>query len=307
VVTILNPSLFLHLLNCSCSNHSTLIDKGGEIVCENCNKEYSISNNILEFVEPLELDVDTLRELKANTYDLTQQTINHMANKDSWSNFYSHFANKKSEHLMCYLEKIESDQIFSLGTGTGFELRKILSLRKYNTVYASDLSYSALRIVPHSINQFDVRCGLFTSDLENCPITWQDIPIIIYEALHHTKDLHLTIEKLLIKNYNNILFVEPSTNFIIQYLTKMGLAQREEYSGLKPKWLELKKLRKLCRRHGYEMFVTTMWEIPEEYFRKFYKKEGLIQAITLFLIDVISGITNLLKIGSFSICYLKKK
>jgi hypothetical protein len=54
----------------------------------------------------------------------------------------------------------------------------------------------------------------------------------------------------------------------------MGLAQREEYSGLKPKWLELKKLRKLCRRHGYEMFVTTMWEIPEEYFRKFYKKEG---------------------------------
>ncbi len=306
MATILNPAHFLQFLSCSCSNSSTLVDKGGKIVCEDCKKEYSVRDNILEFVEPSELDADTLRELKAHTYELTQERIEKLANKDSWSNFYSHFANRKTGHLMRYLDKIEGAQIFSLGAGTGFELKKILSLRKFNAVYASDLSYTALRILPHSIDQFDVKCGLFTSDLENCPVKCKDIPILIYEALHHTKEMHLTIEQLLIKNYNNILLVEPSTNFIVQFLSKMGLAQREEYSGLKPMWLELKKLRKLCRRYGYKMSVTTMWEIPEEYFRRFYKKEGSVQAIALLLIDAVSCITNIFKVGSFSIVYLKK-
>lgn len=308
MATIHNPVHFLHLFNCSCSNHAALEEKDGKIVCGDCGKQYRIRDNILELVDPLELDADTSRELKAHTYDLSRRSIDKWTNKGTLDtdDFYAHFSNKKIAHMLYYLEKTECDQIFSLGTGTGFELKQILPLKKFDTIYASDLSHSALRLVPHLIGKFDVKCVLFTSDLQDCPIKCTNIPILIYEALHHTADMHITIEQLLTKNYNNIVLVEPSTNFIVFCLTKLGLAQREEYSGLIPKWLEIKKIRKICRRHGYKMNVTTMWEIPEVYMRKLCKKKGLIQSITISLIDAISVITNLFNVGSFSIIHLKR-
>lgn len=278
----------------------------GKVVCQRCNRIFLIRDNILEFINIAELDADKLRELKGNTYKLTEESINRATNKDMWSEYYSHFSDKKIRYLLRYLDRIKCKQIFSLGSGTGYEFKKLLPLREFDTVYSSDLSYTALKIIPYTIDNFDVKVGLFTSDLEYCPIKCKDIPVLIYEALHHTNDMHLTIEQLLIKNYHNILFVEPTSNFVIRYLARKGLAQREEYSGLKPKWLKLDELHKLCRKYGYESFVTTIWEIPEDYFRKFHKGEGIIQKIFLFAIDIISVITNILKFGSFSIVYLRK-
>lgn len=306
MATILHPTHYLHILNCLCPDHGSLAHTDGKVVCRRCNRTFSIRHNILEFINMAELDAHKLRELQGNTYELTQETIERMASKDMWSEYYSHFSEKKIQYLLRYLDRIKCNQIFSLGSGTGYELKKLLSLKKFDTVYSSDLSYTALRIVPYTIEQFDVKVGLFTSDLEYCPIKCKDVPVLIYEALHHTNDLHFTIEQLLIRNYHQILFVEPTSNFVIRYLARKGLAQREEYSGLKPKWLELNKLHKLCRKHGYKAFVTTIWEIPEDYFRKLCKRENIAQKIFLFLIDIISLSTNLLNFGSFSIVYLKK-
>lgn len=304
---LLNPEDFIKYLKCPCPKGGDLKISGKSVSCSECGKAYSFEDNILNFIKSDELESSKSRELKAHTYELSKEMIEHYANKERWSRFYDHFSEKKIRHLLNYFDRLNCREFFALGTGTGFELKKILSNRKFEAIYASDISNTALRIVPHSLSQFDIKCGLFTSDLDYCPIKTKEMPVLIYEAMHHTDDMHATIESLLKKGYRDVLFVEPTTNALVKLLAKLGLAEREEYSGLKPKWLDLGKLNELTRKYGYKSSIITMWDIPEGYFRKFYKKEGIVQDIFLSFVDIISGITNLFKFGSFSIVHLRKR
>lgn len=275
--------------------------------CQNCKRKYLIKKNILEFVDYRDLDSKTKRELKGNRYPLTKKNIEHYANKDSWSNYYNHFANQKIDHLITYLNLIPMKGVISLGSGTGFELKEILKRKQINLIFSSDLSFSATSIVPTTLKGFDINLCLFTSDLNHVPVVPNDsLPILIYEALHHAGDIHLTIEKLLQKRFKNILFVEPSTNFLVKILAKLGLAQRIEYSGLKPEFLNIGILKKLSKKYKYKLKIRTLWEIPEDYFRIICKKESLLQSILLRLIDLISRIGNLFQFGSFAIVSLER-
>lgn len=304
---IISPARFLHLLSCPCKAGGELEPFGEKVRCKACRREYPVIEGVLDLVVSEELDADKARELQAHSYELTPEQIEHYANKDLWSAYYSHFSDRKISVLLEYLDKTGCAGFFSLGVGTGFELKKILSKRQFKTIYASDLSLSALRIVRHTLRDFKAEVGLFTSDLDHCPVKVKDVPIIVYEAMHHTNDMHATLEGLLAKGYRDVLFVEPSTNFIVGLLSRMGLAEREEYSGLKPKWLGIGKTRRLCRKYGYDAALTTMWEVPEEYFRKLHKGEGLGQAAFLRFVDAVSGVTNLFKTGSFTIAHLRKR
>lgn len=304
---ILSPAKFLNLLSCTCPAEGELEASGEKVRCRECKREFPIVEGVLDLVVPEELDADKARELKAHAYELTKEQIEHYANKDAWSRYYSHFSDRKIRTLLQYLEKTNCSEFFSLGVGTGFELKKILSKKGFKRIYASDLSLSALRIVRHTLRDFNADVGLFTSDLDRCPVNVKDIPVIVYEAMHHTNDMHKTLEGLLSKGYRDVLFVEPSTNIIVGLLSKLGLAEREEYSGLKPKWLSIRKTRKICRKYGYDAAFTTMWEAPEEYFRKLYKGEGLGQKVFLKSVDAVSWITDFFKTGSFTIAHLRKK
>lgn len=304
---ILDPAQFLHLLSCTCPRGGALEAFGKKVRCRACKREFQVTDGVLDLVVPAELDADKARELKAHAYELTEEQIEHYANKDAWSKYYSHFSDRKISRLLEYLEKTGAKEFFSLGVGTGFELKKILSKKGFRRIYASDLSLPALRIVRHTLRGMDGSVGLFTSDLDQCPVKARDIPVVVYEAMHHTSDMHATLAGLLSKGYRNVLFVEPSTNFIVAVLSRLGLAEREEYSGLRPKWLSIRKTRKICRRHGYGASFTTMWEVPEEYFRKLYKGHGFGQAAFLKFVDAVSAVTNLFNTGSFTIAHLRKR
>ncbi|OGP13622.1 MAG: hypothetical protein A2054_04325 [Deltaproteobacteria bacterium GWA2_55_10] len=304
---ILSPARFLHLLSCACAAEGELEASGEKVRCRACKREFPVVDGVLDLIDPGELDADKTRELKAHAYELTQEQIEHFANKDAWSRYYSHFSDRKIKTLLEYLEGTGCEEFFSLGVGTGFELKKILSKKGFKKIYASDLSLSALRIVRHTLRDFSASVGLFTSDLDECPIKVKDVLVIVYEAMHHTNDMHKTLEGLLSKGYRDVLFVEPSTNIIVGLLSKLGLAEREEYSGLRPKWLSIRKTRNICRKYGYGASFTTMWEVPEEYFRKLYKGDGLGQDAFLKLVDGISWVTDFFNTGSFTIAHLRKR
>ncbi len=304
---ILQPAQYLHLLSCACAQGGALEAAGEKVRCRACRREYQVIDGVLDLVIAAELDADKARELKAHSYELTEEEIEHYANKDAWSRYYSHFSDRKIRKLLEYLETTGAKEFFSLGVGTGFELKKILSKKRFNRIYASDLSLPALRIVRHTLRDFDAKVGLFTSDLDQCPIKATDIPVIVYEAMHHTSDMHGTLAGLLSKGYRDVLFVEPSTNAVVAVLSRLGLAEREEYSGLKPKWLSIRKTKEICREYGYGASFTTMWEVPEEYFRKLCKGQGAGQAVFLKSVDAVSTITNFFNTGSFTIAHLRKK
>ena len=274
--------------------------------CQKCKRGYLIKNNILQFVSPKELNKETQRELKGNSYIVTKEDVSHYANKDKWSKYYNHFANQKFKYLTAFLDVVSLDGIISLGSGTGFELKEILKRRKVNLVFSSDLAFASTSVVPTTLRGRNIQLCLFTSDLNRTPVRPNPhLPILIYEALHHTQDIHSTIAKLLRKRYKNILFVEPTTNFVVKFLALFGLAQRVEYSGLKPEFLDIGILKKLARKHKYNLKIRTLWHIPEDYFRFICKKGSKLESPLLKLIDLFSLLGNVFQFGSFSVVSLE--
>lgn len=277
------------------------------VQCKNCNNKYLIKNHILEFIKNNSLDKETKRELKGNTFRLSKKNIDHYATKDEWSSYYNHFVNQKFDYLIYYLNYIQMKGIVSLGSGPGFEIKEILKRKPIKTILSSDLAFSATSVVPHALKDFNINLILFTSDINYNPvIPDDDFPILIYEALHHTGDIHLSIEKLFQNKYKNILFVEPTTNFIIKILAKFNLAQRIEYSGLKPDFLDINILKKLARKYNYKLKIRTLWEIPEDFFKVICKSESKLQTFLLTIIDKISALGNKFQFGSFSIVSLER-
>ncbi len=315
MATVLKPNDYVHLLRCPCPAEGSLTIASGntEASCDLCGKRFSISKDaILEYVDPTTLDFETARELKGNTYELSDDQIQQTYCKndgDIWSDsiYYSSSHKRIISCLLRYLGTIDCNTIFILGAGRGRDILYLLQFREYDTIFASDISYTALRIIPFRLKDYQLKVGLFTHNLEDeCPIGSRDIPILIHEVLHHTQDMHAAIGKLLSKGYQDIVFVEPTNNFVIEYLEKLNLARRVEYSGVKPGRLELKLLREMCRHYGYKTSISTMWVFPQDYLRRLIKGSGVCERIFTWMIIAISVLTNPLNWGNISMVHLHK-
>lgn len=307
----IKSSEFPHYFTCPFCPHkggSTLKVITNGVRCKTCQREYKIRNHILEFVKDEELDKETRRELKGNKISLSKENIEHYAKKDEWSDYYNHFVDLKFNYLLGFMKSVPAKGIISLGSGPGFELKQLLKRKHLQTVFSSDLAYSTTRVVPQALKDFDVRLSLFTSDINHTPVIPNDeYPLLIYEALHHTGDIHQAIEKLMQKKFKNIFFVEPATNFVIRILARFNLAQRIEYSGVKPDFLNIPTLRKLAKKHKYNLRIKTLWDIPEEFARVICKKGSLTEKLLLGTIDLISKISDKFQFGSFAVVSLERK
>jgi hypothetical protein len=307
MATIIHPKNFLHFLHCSCPAHAPLVWKEcSKPECQSCHKVFPVTENILELVDISLLDPETARELRGNTHTLSDESIRKMANKGGEDDYGSHLQQGNFIPLSRYLSRVNCSQIFALGAGTGYEIKHLSAMQTLDTVFCSDLSYSALYITPYTLESIDIKIGLFTSNLDDCPIQNREIPVLIYEALHHTSDMHVAIEHLLIKGYKHIFLVEPANNFLIKWLAIKGIAQRVEYSGVKPGRLDLKKLYSLCKNYGYKSSVTTTWHFPKDYYTKLFGSSPLLQSAFLLLLKAFSAATNPFKFGNEAICYLQK-
>jgi uncharacterized protein YbaR (Trm112 family) len=305
----LKRSLIVRYLTCPyCFNKSRLVSGRNSFWCKECKRHYKYKNNIIRFINPKELDKETSRELKGNSFALSKKNIDHYALKDNWSDYYNFFVEQKIKHLLFYLDQTKCKTIASLGSGPGFELKEILKKRKISLVLSSDLALSATSVVPVTLKHYDTTLCLFTSDLRLSPVVSNNsVLILVYEALHHTGDIHGAINTLLQKKYKHIIIVEPCTNFLIRILAKFGVAQREEYSGVIPDFLDIRTLRNLCKKNNYQVQVNTIWEIPEGYFRLIVKRGSILEKFILRLIMSMSVVTNIFGVGSFAIAYLNKK
>ena len=146
----------------------------------------------------------------------------------------------------------------------------------------SDLNRSTLEVAKFNLASQDIdestQVCLFTSDLDAVPLKDRALPLVVYECLHHTPDMHTTIERMLRYGYDSICFVEPCSNWLMRIFARLGLAQHEEYSGLEPDRLDLKRLRRLCDRYGYRLEVRTMWELPVDYVERLSRNSTAARA-----------------------------
>lgn len=302
----LDPLKCLNLLSCPCPREAALTASETEAICSGCERRFPVRGGILEFVNPDDLEVAKAKELRGQTIELTPSNIQRMVNKDTWSTFRAHSADQKFKQLARYLADTDSRTLISLGSGVGFEIKGLLPLHSFDRVLSSDLSYSKLCVVPHTLERFGVEILRFTSDLDACPVRDRDLPILVYEALHHTPDMHATLTRLMERGHEHLLLVEPATNGLMRALERWGLSRRIEYSGVKPGRLEVSRVRELCSEHGYTSEITTMWVFPDDYLKSITRSGGMPQRLFLLAVDLLSIVTRPFGFGNFAIVSLQR-
>jgi hypothetical protein len=266
------------------------------------------ADGILQLVDPASLDTETVAEWTANQIELEPRRAMALVlaeGSDLWQSYYVRSRQAAVRTLAGYLDRIGTSEAFFLGVGTGREIAYLQRIRQFDRVFCSDLSSAALRLVPVRLEGHALEVGLFTSDLNRCPIACKEVPVVIVRALHHTHDMHDTIEDLLLQGYEHILFEEPVVNWIIHILARRGLAQREEYSGARPGRLSLARLRTMCQEHGYRLSLTTSWSLPEDYYQRVFGPGKRMQGLILGLLNQVSRASNTFKLGNVCVAHLE--
>ena len=306
----LHPSEFLALLHCPCSPDGILVTEEAGVRCTQCGLRYPVTaEGILELVAIDRLDAETARELRGNTFAFAPGEIAAAVEKERqamWRSYYSRSRKPSMAQTARLLQDMPHEEVFLLGSGRGRDIEYLLTFLPLHTVYASDLSLSALQVTPHRLHPYALRLGLFTADLQACPVRVQHMPVVVVNALHHTADMHTALEGLLRHGYRYIVLNEPANNWLIRRLARRGMAQRVEYSGVKPGRLELATVRALAQRYGYHMHTTTLWIVPGDYYRKLWGSSTVLQPLFLAAIRALSRLTNLIKFGNQAVVRLEK-
>jgi|AMFO01.1.fsa_nt_gi hypothetical protein len=307
---LLSPHAYMTDLSCPDGCQGELFVTGTDVCCRSCQQAFTISDDgILEMVRESGLDEATAQELRGHQFNLTPQQIVQWVRRERammWQSYYSRNRMKTMQHLAAFLDHVDCSRLFFLGAGTGREIEFLLSFRKLQTVLCSDLSASALRVIPARLQGYGLEVGLFTSDLQRCPVANREIPIVIVNALHHTQEMHVTLERLLEERYENLFIVEPTNNFIIRLFARLGVARRREYSGVIPGRLDLPRLKAMCSRHGYRLRLRTEWEFPRDYYRKIFGRSRLVQRWFFRLLNDFSMVASLVQFGNFSVVHISR-
>lgn len=303
----MTPEEFLPHFKCIQCGSGTLNFGDRVLTCPVCANSYGITSNIIQFVNPDELDAEKKRELDGNTDLQDLETIQQTLSETPGNAYYNYMRKAQIQDLLAFIGTRNMDALVALGTGYATELKDLLRHIVINKLFVSDLTFTSLMVVPFTLTKYTGKLCFFTSDLDLCPIQTQSLPVLVYQALHHTPDIHRTIEGLLKNGYEEMYFVEPADNLFLRFLARWGLAQRVEYSGVKPGRVNLGTLRRLCRIYRYDLKVKIRWELPEDYLRRLIPRDGLMLNWFITCLKVFSYISGFFDFGNAATLRLKKR
>ena len=274
------------------------------IQCTNCERVFLASQNIPSFLLEEFLDDTNRNEVQGNQYDVNDtEYIMAATNKQTGTQAYVHslmYALQKVQSGIRTNAKVSCSQLWSLGSGTGFELKWLCRELSFSSVYSSDISASAVALVPTTLAEIDLPVGLFVSEFSHIPVAKNDARIgLVFQALHHSSDIHAALNSLLRDCFTTLVIVEPTTNWFVEILSIFGLAKRIEYSGLKPSWLNLAEAKRIAKKNQFHMFVQTWWEIPP-YVSVRFDRMPFARMWLIKCVDLLSYVTNLFSFGSMS-------
>jgi hypothetical protein len=254
-------------LMCPACGSERLAATGEGVTCLECERSFPCRRGVVDFVLAEALGSDGQRERAANAVDLdSERAVERRLRKGERNPFLMAQARRSiraAERLMA--ECGEARTLVSVGSGSGFELRVLLERRRFERVYSSDVAWTATALVPETTVGFDGRLGLFSADFDHLPLRRRREHVgFVFQALHHAEDPYGSLARLLERNFEHLVVVEPVTNWFVELLARTGLARRVEYSGVEPQWLRLRRVREVARELGYAVRVETWWEIPRD-------------------------------------------
>jgi hypothetical protein len=190
--------------------------------------------------------------------------------------------------------------LYTLGAGGGFDLRLLLRRRSFERVFASDISPAATSLIARALAEYPGRLGLFASEFSRCPVPKREGSIgLVFQALHHAPDSHAALATLLDHNFDDLLIVEPCTNPPLAALARFDLVQRVEYTGTRPDWLSIPRVRSIAEDRGYQITSQTWWEMPP-YVVHWLRNQPRLWRPCFHTFDAVSRLTNAIKFGSMA-------
>ena len=208
---------------CPDCGSSDLVAVTDAIVCRACHRQYPEKHGVIDFLLYDQLSESEKRELKAMTLPLDRQKLQWIVEKEKWDRIQTHFLMRGIRAAMRYLSKYNrlGKTLVTLGSGAGFELRVLSEFISFDKIIASDISWSASHAIRMSVEARTGMLGLFTCDFNRCPVKRSsEMVCFVFEALHHTDNVHMTIENLISKNFDHIVFVEPTRNWLINSVSR---------------------------------------------------------------------------------------
>lgn len=300
----------LPYFGCTCSQKATLLWDGKKVYCKKCERFYFFDKErILHLLDNEQLDEDAQRELKEHTYkrsadEIAKWVLTERANL--WKDYYTLDRQQGIKKLAEYLSPHVEECICFLGVGTGREIEYLLQYIPLEKVICSDISGSNLEVVMPRLATYPVSVEwVLTSDLNYCPVTAHEVPIVVVNALHHTGDMHEAIRRLLHYGYQNIFIFEPAGNWLISFFERRGLARRVEYSGVRPGRLDISRLRLMCASYGYQLNLQTMWSFPQDYFMRMGVESMMITRAFIGIVRTFSIITAPFEFGNSVIAHMQ--
>jgi len=249
------------------------------------------------------------RELEAmNRSTDKKQKLQWLIEKEKWDRIQTHFHVKGIRATAQFLSPYAAagKTLVTVGSGMGFDLRMMENHVTFSRIIASDISWTAAHTIEKSIRSTSGTLGLLACDFQRCPVKLSsDVVGFAYEALHHSDDVHRTID-ILLNHFEHLVFVEPTRNWLVNIAARFGLSMNIEYSGLKPDWISLRRLRQTAQRRGYRMEASTWWPFPDWAVPKLFKQVRSLGSGLCRAVDGVSCLTRPFKFGAMSAVHLWK-
>lgn len=285
---------------CPACASERLVAIGEGVGCEACDRTFPTRGGVIDFVVTERLNATSRREHTANAVDLdSAKAIRRRVRKGAGNPMLMAQMRRSLGAVERLMAGYGADRtLISLGSGSGFELPLLLERRPFRRVYSSDLAWTSTALVPTVVRSFDGALGLFAADFDHLPIRRRSEHVgFVFLALHHADDPHETLERLL-EHFDTLVLVEPITNRFVEVLARLGLARRMEYSGTRPQWLSVLRLKEIARGHGFVLRVETWWELPRDAVPKRVRRSRHGWRPLVALVEGVSRLTAPARFGS---------
>lgn len=290
-------------LVCPMCRTGALREAGPGVRCDQCARSYGTESGVLSFLVPDQLSDTNRNEIKGNTF--SDDFVERLLLKEEWSPLLTH----QMEWVIELVEQMmpTGSDLYTLGAGTGFDLKLLLRRRPFARVFASDIAPAATALIARALADFPGSLGLFASEFSRCPVPKRPGSLgLVFQALHHAPDAHAALAALLDHNFDDLVIVEPVTNPPLGLLAKFDSVQRVEYTGTRPDWLSIPRVETLASERGYKVNARTWWEIPPYVAHPWLKKRPLAWRSVYRVFDTVSRATNLIRFGSMAAMHLTR-
>lgn len=273
--------------------------------CTGCGQAYASERGVLSFLVADELSQTNKNEIEANTFD-DPYWADKMLHKDDWSPLLARQMHKVIALVDAMLPRVRD--LFVLGAGTGYDLQLLLKRRAFDRVFASDIAPGATALIAKALADYPGELGLFASEFGRCPVPKRPGSVgLVFQALHHAPDAHAALATLLDHNFDDLVIVEPTTNPPLGLLARFDLVQRVEYSGTRPDWLHLGRVKALAQERGYAVRAQSWWEIPPYFARPWLHARPWAMRTFGGFVDAVSRVTNTIQFGSMAAIHLERR